>query len=79
MTISSSQRATVNTFSVILQTQLYIGLAGLYPKDFDPTGVTTEHSGKLFTLAQMLHSMYNAVPRQRVVVVSNYTQVGKFR
>ena len=57
------------------QTQLYSGLSELYPEEFDAAAVTTQHSGKLFTLAQMLRSMHNAVPRQRVVVVSNYTQV----
>ena len=57
------------------QTQLYSGLSELYPEEFDTAPVTTQHSGKLFTLAQMLRSMHNAVPRQRVVVVSNYRQV----
>ncbi len=64
-----------NTDCLLFQNKLYSGLAGLYPEDYNPGIVNAEHSGKLQTLAQMLASMYSSVPRQRVVVVSNYTQV----
>ncbi len=55
--------------------QLYKGLAEVYPPEYDASQVMSEHSGKLAVLSSLLRSMYNATPRQRVVLVSNYTQV----
>ena len=58
--------------SLCLQTELYRDLAALFPADYEPE---VEHSGKLAVLDELLRSMYTASPRQRVVLVSNYTQV----
>lgn len=52
---------------------LYDGLLSVFPLGFDKQSLNLEMSGKLAALSKMLEDIYNA--KERVVVVSNYTQV----
>ena len=55
--------------------ELYRGLRKLYPADFDPSQMRAEDSGKLLALVTLLEQLHQATPSERVVLVSNYTQV----
>ncbi|XP_070568262.1 DNA repair and recombination protein RAD54B-like isoform X2 [Ptychodera flava] len=57
-----------------LQETLFKDLVSVYPLDFDQNKENTSDSGKLTVLAAMLKSFNESKPKQRVVVVSNYTQ-----
>ncbi|KAL1440382.1 hypothetical protein MTO96_009426 [Rhipicephalus appendiculatus] len=58
------------------------GLANLHaearrglPSEFDPTMMDLElGSGKLVVLSAMLHSLWTSQPRERIVLVSNFTK-----
>lgn len=52
---------------------LYDGLLSMFPSNYDQGSLNLEMSGKLATLSRMLEDIYNL--KERVVVVSNYTQV----
>nr|XP_037284031.1 DNA repair and recombination protein RAD54B-like [Rhipicephalus microplus] len=59
-----------------------VGLAALHAEarrglqsEFDPTMMELESgSGKLVVLAAMLHSLWTSQPRERIVLVSNFTK-----
>ena len=55
--------------------ELYTGLLALYPEDYDPSQILLEHSGKMMVLAALLDSLKTSGSKERIVVVSNYTQV----
>ncbi|XP_077986095.1 DNA repair and recombination protein RAD54B-like [Glandiceps talaboti] len=57
-----------------IQEVLYRDVCSLYPPLFDVNDVNIDDSGKLMVLAAMLKSFHTATPKQRVVVVSNYTK-----
>ena len=59
----------------LFQSDLYQGLYALYPSGYDINAADTEGSGKLMVLSQLLAAFYGAEPQERVVLVSNYTQV----
>ena len=54
---------------------LYKDLLPLYPADFSPDVLSTDHSGKLQVLARLLQAMHTGEVKERSVLVSNYTQV----
>ena len=56
------------------QSQLYDGIKRYYPEEYDPTECKMEYSGKLWVLAAMLEYLHSSTG-EKVVVVSNYTQV----
>ena len=67
---------TVSSFSSTFpQETLYDDLQAYYPPDFDPN--SSEHSGKLKVLDNLLKNIRGNSPAERVVLVSNYTQVCK--
>lgn len=53
---------------------LYAGVLPLYPSGYDPLTCCMEHSGKLTVLSKMLQYLHTNT-REKIVVVSNYTQV----
>ena len=58
---------------ISFQETLYDDLHMYYPLDYDPN--INDHSGKLKVLANLLGNIRTHSPGERVVVVSNYTQV----
>ena len=58
---------------LFFQGSLYEGLHRLYPDSYDPDRFTTEHSGKLLVVSRMLSHIHGS--DERVVLISNYTQV----
>ncbi|EDV23259.1 uncharacterized protein TRIADDRAFT_27976, partial [Trichoplax adhaerens] len=55
-------------------TLLYAGIQSLYPPNYSPDTFTTEHSGKLAVLSNLLDWIYQNSPKEKVVVVSNFTR-----
>ncbi|KAI8521239.1 DNA repair and recombination protein rad54b [Branchiostoma belcheri] len=53
---------------------IYQDVLSLFPRGYDPNSASPEYSGKLQVLADLLGSLYSEGPRERIVVVSNYTQ-----
>ena len=55
---------------------LYSGVLKLFPCDYDPhvRGVASG-CGKLTVLSEMLYGLFCLPNREKVVIVSNYTQV----
>ena len=52
---------------------MYEGLDRSFPEDYKPDHFTTDHSGKLQVLSHILAQIHRE--GERVVLVSNYTQV----
>ena len=46
----------------------------MFPEDYDTCGAGVEDSGKLAVLSEMLHQLLSG-KKEKVVIVSNYTQV----
>ena len=63
------------TFNTLFQSELYHGLFNKYPADYTPDNVRLDDSGKLAVLMGLLCELSQTSPLQKVVVVSNYTQV----
>ena len=59
------------------EASLYEGLDRSFPADYNPGTFTTDHSGKLQVLGHLLAHMHRS--GDRVVLVSNYTQVRCFK
>ena len=51
-----------------------MGVLPLYPSGYDPLTCCVENSGKLTVLSKMLEYLHTNT-REKIVVVSNYTQV----
>ncbi|XP_056299659.1 DNA repair and recombination protein RAD54B isoform X2 [Pseudoliparis swirei] len=57
-----------------VENTLYEGLVELFPESYSSSGFNTADSGKLLVLSDILTSIRQLSPSDRVVVVSNYTQ-----
>ncbi|TNN75679.1 DNA repair and recombination protein RAD54B [Liparis tanakae] len=57
-----------------VENTLYEGLVELFPESYSSSGFNTDDSGKLLVLSDLLTSIRQLSPSDRVVVVSNYTQ-----
>ncbi|XP_037532577.1 DNA repair and recombination protein RAD54B-like [Nematolebias whitei] len=57
-----------------LESSLYEGLADLFPESYSSAGFNSADSGKLMVLSDLLSSIRQLSPSDRVVLVSNYTQ-----
>lgn len=60
-------------FPLLQEASLYEGLDRSFPEDYNPDSFSTDHSGKLQVLSHILANMH--CTGERVVLVSNYTQV----
>lgn len=57
-----------------LDDSLYQDIASCFPPSYNPQSIRVEDSGKLLVLSELLHYLLSAT-REKVVLVSNYTQV----
>ncbi|XP_076009862.1 DNA repair and recombination protein RAD54B [Genypterus blacodes] len=57
-----------------VESSLYEGLGELFPQSYSSGGISTDDSGKLLVLSDLLATIRHLNPSDRVVVVSNYTQ-----
>uniref|UniRef100_A0A8C9WY92 RAD54 homolog B n=1 Tax=Sander lucioperca TaxID=283035 RepID=A0A8C9WY92_SANLU len=57
-----------------VENSLYEGLVELFPESYSSGGFNTADSGKLLVLSDLLTSIRQLSPSDRVVIVSNYTQ-----
>ncbi|XP_038053766.1 DNA repair and recombination protein RAD54B-like [Patiria miniata] len=58
----------------VLEESLYKDLLPLFPDIFTTESLNVEHSGKMKVLADLLHSMHKDELKEKIVLVSNYTQ-----
>uniref|UniRef100_A0A8C2WWD6 RAD54 homolog B n=1 Tax=Cyclopterus lumpus TaxID=8103 RepID=A0A8C2WWD6_CYCLU len=61
-------------YSGSVENTLYEGLVEFFPESYSSSGCNTADSGKLLVLSNLLASIRQLSPSDRVVVVSNYTQ-----
>ncbi|XP_074509839.1 DNA repair and recombination protein RAD54B [Sebastes fasciatus] len=57
-----------------VENSLYEGMVELFPESYSSGGFNTADSGKLLVLSDLLATIRQLSPSDRVVVVSNYTQ-----
>lgn len=77
--IPHSSKACYDTHIVLshctqLDGGLYQGIASCFPPAYNPDSIRVEDSGKLMVLSELLHCLFSTT-REKVVLVSNYTQV----
>lgn len=58
-----------------VQEGLYAGSSDLYKEDYSSEAIQIQDSGKLRVLGSLLESFHRRTPTEKIVLVSNYTQV----
>uniref|UniRef100_H2ZU90 RAD54 homolog B n=1 Tax=Latimeria chalumnae TaxID=7897 RepID=H2ZU90_LATCH len=63
-----------NPSEELQESNLYEGLADIFPEDYDPQTINENESGKLLVLTELLAAIHEQSPAERVVLISSYTQ-----